>query len=181
MILQTERLNFRQISVTDLNNVYALHSLPETDQYNTLGIPGAKEETEKIIDGWCLAQNSTPPASYVFCLELLDSKQFVGLMALNMGKPNYKTAEVWYKLHPQHWKNGYATEALSKLLSFGFNDLGLHRIEAGCAVDNLASVKVLEKVGMTREGLKRKKLPIRGEWKDNFFYAILEEDFFGAG
>jgi [ribosomal protein S5]-alanine N-acetyltransferase len=55
--------------------------------------------------------------------------------------------------------------------------LRLHRIEAGCAVENIPSIKVLEKAGMTREGLKRKKLPIRGEWKDNYFYAILEEDF----
>ena len=46
-----------------------------------------------------------------------------------------------------------------------------------CAVDNITSIKVLEKVGMTREEKKRKKLPIRGEWKDNYFYAILDEDF----
>ena len=71
-----------------------------------------------------------------------------------------------------------AYEALNKLLDFGFNDMRLHRIEAGCAVENIASSKVLEKVGMTKEGMKRKKLPIRGEWKDNYFYAILEEDFF---
>ena len=50
-------------------------------------------------------------------------------------------------------------------------------MEAGCAVENIASSKVLEKVGMTREGMKRKKLPIRGQWKDNYFYGILEEDF----
>lgn len=62
-------------------------------------------------------------------------------------------------------------------MDFGFNDLKLHRIEAGCAVENIASSKVLEKVGMTKEGMKRKKLPIRGEWKDNYLYAILEEDF----
>jgi [ribosomal protein S5]-alanine N-acetyltransferase len=55
--------------------------------------------------------------------------------------------------------------------------LKLHRIEAGCAVENVASVSVLEKVGMTREGMKRKKLPIRGEWKDNYFFGMLEEDF----
>jgi len=50
-------------------------------------------------------------------------------------------------------------------------------VEAGCAVDNLASVKVLEKSGFTREGRSRKLLPIRGEWADNYFYSILEEEF----
>jgi len=52
----------------------------------------------------------------------------------------------------------------------------LHRIEAGVATQNLNSIKLLEKVGMTREGMYRKILPIRGEWVDNYSYAILEED-----
>ncbi len=177
MKLQTERLKFRKVSIDDLINIHELHLLPETDQFNTLGIPETIQATEKIINQWLVAQNSNPQASYVFCLDLVDTNQFIGLIALNMGKPNYKTAEVWYKIHLNHWNNGYTTEALSKLLDFAFNNLELHRIEAGCAVENIASIKVLEKVGMIREGRKRKKLPIRGEWKDNYFYAILEEDF----
>jgi RimJ/RimL family protein N-acetyltransferase len=63
------------------------------------------------------------------------------------------------------------------VLEFGFNELLLHRIEAGVATENSASIKVLEKIRMQREGLRRKILPIRGEWKDNFHYAILDEDF----
>ncbi len=177
MKLQTERLKFRQVSIDDVINIHELHSLPETDQFNTLGIPETIEATEKIINQWLVAQNSNPQASYIFCLDLVETNQFIGLIALNMGKPNYKTAEVWYKIHLNYWNKGYTTEALTKLLDFAFNNLELHRIEAGCEVENIASIKVLEKVGMIREGRKRKKLPIRGEWKDNYFYAILEEDF----
>jgi ribosomal-protein-alanine N-acetyltransferase len=55
--------------------------------------------------------------------------------------------------------------------------LKLHRIEAGCAVGNFASIRVLEKVGMTNEGRKREILPIRGKWIDNYFYSILENEF----
>lgn len=178
MKLQTSSLNFRRVSKKDISNIHALHSLPETDRFNTLGIPETIQVTQKIIDDWCTKQNNMTPASYVFCLELVDTKQFIGLIALNIGKPNYKTAELWYKIHPDHWRNGYATEALSCILHFAFIDLKLHRIEAGCAVENIASIKVLEKVGMKREGMKRKILPIRGEWKDNYFYAMLEEEFF---
>jgi RimJ/RimL family protein N-acetyltransferase len=99
------------------------------------------------------------------------------LIALNLGKPNFRIAEVWYKLHPAYWRQGFAKEALTTLLQFAFVDLRLHRIEAGCAVENIASISVLEKVGMTREGSKRKVLPIRGSWIDNYTYAILESDF----
>jgi RimJ/RimL family protein N-acetyltransferase len=178
MKLQTDRLNFRLVSSSDLSNIHELHSLPETDEFNTLGIPGSIQETEKILNDWIAGQNAEPPTSYIFCLDLADSNQFIGIIALNIGKPNYKTAEIWYKLDVKYWRQGYATETLKKILEVGFNDLQLHRIEAGCAADNIASIKTLEKAGMTREGMKRKKLPIRGAWKDNYFYAILEEDFF---
>ena len=179
MKLQTDRLYFRQVSTDDINNIHELHSLPETDKFNTLGIPETIQATEKVITEWLVGQNAKPQTSYIFCLDLVDTKQFIGLIALNIGKPNYKTAEVWFKIHKDYWRNGYTTEALTKLIDFGFNNLALHRIEAGCAVENIASSKVLEKVGMKKEGMKRKKLPIRGEWKDNYSYAILDEDFLG--
>lgn len=176
-MLKTERLNIRELELKDIINVHELHSLPETDEFNTLGIPETIQETEKLLLEWLNDQNQQPRKSYVFAIDLKDDKKFIGLIAINLGKKNYRTAEVWFKLHKDFWNEGYTTEALMKLLDFGFNHLQLHRIEAGCAVDNIASGKVLEKVGMTREGIKRKKLPIRGEWKDNYFYGILEEDF----
>jgi len=52
----------------------------------------------------------------------------------------------------------------------------LHKVEAGVATGNVKSIRVLEKVGMTREGLRRKILPIRGEWIDHYHYAIVESD-----
>lgn len=178
MKLQTHRLSLRELSFTDLDNIHELHSLPETDEYNTLGIPATIQTTKNIITQWLAEQKQNPRNSYIFCIDQVETKQFIGLIALNLGKQNYRTAEVWYKIHKNHWDMGYTTEALTKLLNFGFKELKLHRIEAGCAVENIASIKVLEKVGMTKEGMKRKKLPIRGNWKDNYFYAILDEDFF---
>ncbi|MFZ1798512.1 MAG: GNAT family protein [Chitinophagaceae bacterium] len=178
MKLQTQRLSLRELSFTDLDNIHALLSLPETDAYNTLGIPGTKQATENIITEWLAGQKQNPRVSYTFCIDLPDTNQFIGLIGLNLGKQNYRTAEVWYKIHKNYWRNGYATEALTSVLEFCFIELKLHRIEAGCAVENMASIKVLEKVGMTKEGMKRKILPVRGDWMDNYFFAILEEDFF---
>jgi len=176
-VIKTNRLNIRELTFADINNVHNLHSLPETDEFNTLGIPETIQTTEKILEEWVSLQKEEPRKSYVFGIDKNDDNSFVGLIALNLGKANYRTAEVWFKIHKDFWRKGYMTEALTKLLDFGFNNLNLHRIEAGCAVENIASSKVLEKVGMVREGMKRKKLPIRGEWKDNYFYGILEEEF----
>jgi [ribosomal protein S5]-alanine N-acetyltransferase len=176
MELQTRLLKIRELSLIDLVNIHNLHSLPEIDEYNTLGIPATIETTEVLLDGWIENQKSIPRISYVFCIEHNQTNKFVGLIALILGKLNFKIAEVWFKIDPIYQSQGLATVALTKLLKFGFFDLGLHRIEAGCSIENIASIKVLEKVGMTREGSKRKVLPIRGKWIDNYFYSILETD-----
>jgi RimJ/RimL family protein N-acetyltransferase len=65
---------------------------------------------------------------------------------------------------------------LVAIIDFSFNMLNLHRIQAGCAVDNIGSIKVLEKVGMIREGRGRQILPLKSGWSDNFEYSILETD-----
>ncbi len=176
MVLNSPRLTFKEINRDALQQVHALHSLPETDRFNTLGLPGSITVTENIVNRWLEAASVNPREQYVFTVLQKDTGLFTGVCGIKMGKINYRSAELWYKLHPEFWNKGYATEAVKTLLDFCFSDLGLHRVEAGCAVENLASVKVLEKSGFTREGRKRKILPIRGEWVDNYFYAILKED-----
>ncbi len=174
--LNANRLTLKELNLGDLDNIHLLLSLPETDEFNTMGIPENIEFTERLLADWLGIRELVPRTKYVFKIEDTESN-FIGLIGLNMGKPNYLTGEVWYKLHKDFWNRGYGTEALKRLLEFCFSDLKLHRIEAGCAVENYGSIRVLEKAGMIREGRKRKKLPIRGEWVDNYFYAILEEDF----
>ena len=176
-MLQTKRLNIRELQASDLNDIHTLHSLPETDAFNTLGIPENIYTTEQILSGWLYEKEKEQRNSYVLGLELSNNNQFIGLIAINLARPKYRKAEVWFKIHKDYWNNGYTTEALKMILKFGFTQLNLHRIEAGCAVGNIASAKVIEKAGMVREGMCRKDLPIRGEWMDSYSYAILEDDF----
>ena len=107
---------------------------------------------------------------------MTDDKNFIGLIGLNLGKEHYKNAEIWFQLDYRFWNKGYATESLRKIIDFGFETLKLHRIEAGCAVNNVGSFRVLEKVGMLREAHTRKLLPLQSGWSDNYGYAILETD-----
>ena len=176
MKIQSKRLTLKEVIFSDLENIHQLLSLPETDQYNTLGIPKSSYETEDFLKAWINSKTESPRKKYVFCIEN-NANEFIGLVGINIGKPNYRNAEIWYKLHLNYWNQGYATEAVKTILHFCFTELKLHRVEGGCATNNLASRKVLEKSGMIREGQKRKVLPIRGEWFDSYEYAILEEDF----
>lgn len=180
MQLQTHRLLLRELTPEDLNVIHRMNSIPEVDQYNTLGLPEDIAVTGKLLQDWLSEQHASPRLHYVLGITDTASGIFIGMIGLRLGKLKYRIAEIWYKLFPDHWGKGYATEALKELLRFAFKEMNLHRIEAGCAVGNAGSIKVLEKAGMTREGHKRKILPIRGEWVDNYEYAILEEDFAGG-
>lgn len=176
--LSTQRLVLKPVNSTDLVEIHALHSLPETDEFNTLGVPQNVEETRQILQEWINASEREQNPEYTFALRD-KTNAFIGLIALKCGNPKFRNGEVWYKLHVKHWGRGYATEALKRVLEFGFSELKLHRIEAGCAIENQGSVRVLEKAGMLREGRKRKVLPLKSGWSDNYIFAIIDEDVVG--
>lgn len=174
MYLKSKRLDLKPIEITDLLAIHQLLSLQETDEFNTLGIPESINQTKAIVETWVLENQKINNQSFTF--SIIFQLQLIGLIALNLGKEKYNNAEVWYKLHIDFWNKGFATEALKTVINFGFHDLKLHRIEAGCAVNNIGSIRVLEKVGMNLEGRKRQHLPLQTGWSDNFGYAILSSD-----
>ncbi|WP_118973709.1 GNAT family N-acetyltransferase [Taibaiella koreensis] len=176
--LETPRLLLRDIAIVDVPAIHALHSLPETDQYNTMGIPAHIGVTNDLVRTWLTTQEAVPRVHFILAVTLKDTGQFAGLFGMILAAPKKQSAEVWYKLHKDRWRSGYTSEALDRILQFAFEVLALHRVEAGCAVDNAGSIRVLEKAGMLREGHRRNVLPIRGQWVDCYEYAILEEDYF---
>ncbi|MFT4755767.1 MAG: ribosomal-protein-alanine N-acetyltransferase [Vicingaceae bacterium] len=178
--LFSKRLQFRLINLSDLENIHALHSLPETDEFNALGVPENLEETNAIVGPWILENKKRHIINYTFAIEAKINQDFIGLFGFKLGAEKYKRAEVWFKIHSDHWNKGYATEALKTIIDFGFQTLHLHRIQAGCAVHNLGSINVLEKAGMTQEGRGRQVLPLNSGWSDNFEYSILETDIFSV-
>lgn len=176
MKLVTNRLLLEEITTDDLQLIHELHSISALDEYNTLGIPTDLEETKKVIQPAIDDQKESLRSQFCWKITLKATNEVIGLAGMFPSNDRFKLAEIYYKLHPVFWGLGYATEVARELVRFGFNVLKLHKVEAGVATGNLRSVRVLEKVGMTKEGLRRKVLPIRGEWKDNFHYAIVEDD-----
>ena len=174
--LKSDRITLRLIELTDLNSIHNLHTLPETDEFNALGIPKNIEETKSIIEPWIADNKRNEIKNFTFAIEQNNNGEFIGLFGLKLWSEKHKRGEIWYKIHSDYWKNGFATESVNLILDFGFDSLDLHRIQAGCAVDNIGSIKVLEKVGMIQEGRGRQLLPLKNGWSDNFEYSILETD-----
>lgn len=177
--LLTNRTMLRLIEWSDLKAIHNLHCLPETDEFNALGIPESILVTKDVIAPWISENELEEVKNYTFAIEAIQDKSFMGLFGFKLGNKKYKRGEVWFKLHVNHWNKGYGTECLKAVVKYGFDTLNLHRIEAGCAVDNIGSIKVLEKAGMSREGRGRQVLPLKSGWSDNFEYAILESDYKG--
>lgn len=176
MNLESARLLLYELSENDLQAIHELNSFPEVDEFNTLGIPENKKVTQQYLDKLIKAQHVIPRASYNWKISSKNNHQFLGMAGLNVSNDRFLLGEIYYNLHPDYWGKGFATETAQTIIKFGFETLKLHKIEAGVQTENLKSIHVLEKLGMTREGLRRKILPIRGIWKDNYHYAILEDD-----
>lgn len=176
MELESERLVLKEISLQDLDNIHKLYCYPEVDKFNTLGIPKDISVTRSWIEPLIKEKTLIPRNSYHWKIIVKDNGEFVGMAGLILSNDKFKLGEIYYKLIPNHWGQGYATETAKNLVKTGFEKFRLHKIEAGVAIENVSSINVLEKIGMTREGLRRKILPIRNEWKDSYHYAIVEDD-----
>jgi ribosomal-protein-alanine N-acetyltransferase len=176
MEIITKRLILKEIDWDDLGDIHRLHSLPEVDEYNTLGIPGELAETKELIRKDIEKKADSLQSSYSWRIALQNPDDLIGLAGMTLSNDKYRLGEIYYKLFPDYWGRGYATEVAQNLIMVGFDRFNLHKVEAGVACENGRSIQVLEKAGMTREGLRRKILPIRGEWKDCFHYAIVEDD-----
>lgn len=174
--LESDRLMLQEITWDDLENIHHLHTMPEIDHYNTLGIPKDIEATRGVISKAIEDQQNQIRKTIVWTIWEKGTKDFIGEAGINLSADRFKLGEIYYNLIPGCWNKGYGTEIAKSLIKFGFEDLKLHKVEAGVATENSRSIRVLEKAGMTREGLRRKILPIRGEWKDNYHYAIVESD-----
>ncbi len=174
--LETNRLQLEEITPDHLELFFKLHSCPEVDEFNTMGIPTSTETTAEILKPALDDQLNETRSKYCWAVYRKSDGVFIGEAGFSNSGPKYKCGGMHYLLMPEQWGQGYATEIAKGLIEFGFMELNLHRIEAGVATENLASIRVMEKAGMQREGRRRKILPIRGEWVDNYHYAILESD-----
>ena len=172
IVLQTQHLTLTPLAAVHIPAVYALHAQPAVAAFNTIGIPKNQSTTAAIL------APKLDPANKDHLGWIIANKEgiFMGEIGLILAPQRFKKGEISYSLHPDHWGKGFATAAVKKLLEYAFNRLDLHRVEAGVAVDNAKSIRLLEKVGMQREGRHRKILPLKTGWSDNYSYAILRPE-----
>lgn len=177
MELYTERLRLRSLTKKDFKAVHSYASDPETVRYMTFG-PNTEKDTRDFLARTVQANKFPSRKQYDFGLEKLDDERLIGACGIYLREPGQ--AEIGWVLHKDYWNKGYMTEAARELVSFTINTLEIRRIYARCDSENTGSRRVMEKCGMTREAFFRKVRKLRSEpdgpWRDEFLYAILDED-----
>jgi RimJ/RimL family protein N-acetyltransferase len=178
-ILETERLLLRPYSLADAPSVQKMCGDPAIAA-TTLAIPhpypdGAAEQWISTHgDGFRQGTEVT------LAITLKPDGRVVGSIALSINK-NHRRGELGYMVAREYWNQGYCTEAVRALMGYGFSVLGLNRIQAMHFPRNVASGRVMQKLGMTREGLMRQYVCNRGVFEDLLMYSILRPEFETTG
>lgn len=174
--LETPRLILRDFKKSDLKAVHAYSSIEEVARYLVWG-PNTLAQSKEAIEGFLDDQNAQTRDIFDLAVTLKPKRELIGGAGIRIIDRDNLTGELGYTLHPDYWGYGLAVEAARALLEAGFNALGLQRIVAVCDQRNKASARVMERLGMRREGAFRGSKVIQGQWRDEFLYAILAEEF----
>ena len=173
MLLQTEILKVRTFRDSDYTDVHEYLSKPSVYKYE----PGEVLdlfECKKLV-------KARATGNTFLAIELLTEKKVIGhLYFYQLDPKNLLTWELGFITNPGYQRKGYTSQAADLLMDYAFNILGAHRITAQCNPENIASWKLLEKIGMSREGYLKKNIyfnetadgkPI---WQDTYLYAKLK-------
>jgi ribosomal-protein-alanine N-acetyltransferase len=176
MELVTERLILREFRADDWPAVLAYQTDPRYLRYYAW-TGRTEKEVRAFVQMFLDQQQARPRIKFQLAVTLQSSHRLIGNCGIRLEAPDAHEGDIGYELDPDHWGQGYATEAARAIVRFGFTELGLHRIWSWCIADNLGSARVLEKVGMRLEGRQRDNERFKGRWWDTLLYAILEDEW----
>ncbi|HLO47251.1 MAG TPA: GNAT family protein [Kamptonema sp.] len=175
--LETHRLILRKMTLDDAEDLFEYASDPEVARY-TIWTPHQSVKDSKFFLHTVVGRYKNCQLTDWGIVHKEDSK-FIGTCGFTEWSLPHNRAEIGYALSQKYWRQGYMTEAVSAVIDMGFNRMNLNRIEARCTVENIASTRVMEKVGMKFEGILRQHLFTKGKYWDIKVYSILRQDFFG--
>ena len=169
--LRTARLLLRSFELTDVDDVWAYASDPEVARYRPLPDPYTRNDAAEFVDRQMRTDWSTNPEFAVVC-----GRRVIGGISLHVNR-EHETAELGYLLGKRWWGRGLATEAARAVVDWGFRSLKLHKVYARAHVDNKPSWRVMERLGMTREGVLRGHWKMRDKHVDLVYYAVFRDEW----
>lgn len=175
MQLYTERLVLRDITIEDQQDIFDYRSDAEANRFQGW-IPETLEEVENFILRNTKEFNQ-PESWYQLLITDKETKTVIGDIGVHFTGDENAQVELGITLNTSFQGKGYASEALKGIISHLFDDLHKHRITASVDPDNTASILLMERIGLRKEGHFVKSLFWKNKWVDDVIYAVLREEW----
>lgn len=172
--LETERIVLRPFHLSDAERVQILANDQQIHD-TTMRIPYPYKI--EMAEQWIRSHNELfeKQIALNFAITIKPESILIGAIGLELDMNN-KKAELGYWVGVEYWNKGYCSEAALEVTKYGFQKIGLIRIESICMAKNVASEKVLIKIGMKKEGLLKKYMTKNGIAEDVYIYSIVNDD-----
>ena len=174
--IETERLVLRRMSKSDAYDMFEYASNTAVTRYLTWDVhPNARFSANYLS---YLQSKYRSGEFFDWAVTLRSTGKMIGTCGFTRFNFPAYSAEIGYVINPAYWGHGIAAEAAARVLCFGFEYLGLNRIEAKCMQGNAQSRRVMEKLGMTYEGTARDGMLVKNRFVSVETSAILKRDYF---
>jgi ribosomal-protein-alanine N-acetyltransferase len=170
--LLTARLNLREFVAEDFAAIHAYSSDPRVTRYLFFG-PRDEDSTTEYLEELLASQREQPRTRFELAVQEIASGRLIGACDLSLIESN--TVDLGYMLASEDWGKGYATEIAAALVAAAFAELRAERVISTVDVNNRASIRVLEKIGMRWEAVYRKHRRAKNRWWDCHLFVLPRE------
>jgi len=174
--ITTRRLLIREYTAEDAGAVFGYVKDPIYWQYQRSEAP-SEEQIKTLIEWVVREQAASPRLLYFMAVARRDTGEIIGEAVLKITNLMDRQGDLGFGVAPKFWKQGYGTEIGQAILDAAFAHFRLHRVAGLCSPDNKGSIRVMQKLGMAREGLLRDVHFGRGKWWSSLVYGILEGEY----
>lgn len=174
--ITTRRLLIREYVAEDAAAVFGYVKDPIYWQYQRSEAP-SEEQIKTLIEWVVREQTASPRLLYFMAAARRDSGEIIGEAVLKITNPVDRQGDLGFGVVPKFWKQGYGTEIGNAILDAAFEHFKLHRIAGLCSPNNKGSIRIMQKLGMAREGLLRDVHHGRGKWWSSVVYSLLEAEY----
>ncbi len=173
--IESERLLLRIVERGDLPDLLEINSSDEVTRYLPYGTWNTPSDGEAWYER-VVTRHSEGTAMQLVVVDKRSGRVVGTCLLFNFDNASER-AELGYVLGKAHWRRGFMREALAVLLAFAFDEMGLRRIEAHADARNVASDRLLRRIGFTHEGLLRQRTLLKGETTDSNVYGLLRAEW----
>ncbi|MEZ4707457.1 MAG: GNAT family protein [Caldilineaceae bacterium] len=175
--LLTPRLRLRSFALRDLDAFVSYRSDPAVACYQGWPRPYTREMGQALIEEMMHKALDVQGEWLQIAIEHSESGALIGDCAFGVRDRRGQQAEIGYTLAGAFQGQGYATEAITRLLQYLFDERGLHRVHASCDTQNTASIRLLERLGLRREAHFVENYWDNGQWTSEYLYAMLAREW----